>query len=217
LTDIEHVLRGWGDAGEGPANAAAGRRLLEAVAAALSRRVRAGRVCDLGCGNGFLCELLADRGFEVVGVDASESLLQTARARNGSRQVAYQRLLFGEGSSAAITGAGSFDAAVSVDVVEHLYRPSALVDAAFDILRPGGVFVLCTPYHGYLKNVAISVLDKWDQHHHVHFDGGHIKFFSVRTLRGAVARRFIVEDFEYHGRCPGFWKNMICVARKPGP
>jgi len=75
--------------------------------------------------------------------------------------------------------------------------------------------VLGTPYHGYLKNLAISLLGKWDSHHHVHFDGGHIKYFSVRTLSAMLEREgFEVERLHYFGRAPGLWKNMIAVARK---
>lgn len=214
MKDINTVLQGWGDDHDAPANGEAGRLLLEKVAHTLASRVPAGRVCDLGCGNGFLADLLATRGYEVVGVDASESLLSIARKRPGAHKISYQRIVFGE-SLDAIDGVGSFDAAVSVDVIEHLFRPVSLIDAAFEILKPGGVFLVCTPYHGYLKNLAISLLGKWDAHHHVHFDGGHIKFFSVKTLRNMMERRFTVEGFEHHGRTPGLWKNMICIARKP--
>ena len=37
------------------------------------------RVVDLGCGNGALTERLRERGFQVVGIDASGELLETAR------------------------------------------------------------------------------------------------------------------------------------------
>ncbi len=33
-----------------------------------------------------------------------------------------------------------------------------ICDLALALLRPGGTMVIGTPYHGYLKNVAISVL-----------------------------------------------------------
>ena len=214
MSEIEKVLQTWGDDHDGTANGEPGRLLLEKVADTLASRVAHGRVCDLGCGNGFLANLLAGRGYEVVGVDASESLLAIARKRQDAHRIAYRRAVFGE-SLDAVDGVGTFDAAVSVDVIEHLFRPVSLIDAAFEILKPGGVFVVCTPYHGYLKNLAISILGKWDAHHHVHFDGGHIKFFSVKTLRHMMERRFAVEGFEHHGRTPGLWKNMICIGRKP--
>ena len=43
-------------------------------------RVR--RILDLGCGTGRHAELLADRGYEVVGVDRSPHMVEQARARS---------------------------------------------------------------------------------------------------------------------------------------
>lgn len=48
--------------------------------------VREGIVLDLGCGTGSLTELLARRGFDMIGVDVSEEMLQVAmekRAESG--------------------------------------------------------------------------------------------------------------------------------------
>ena len=62
----------------------------------------------------------------------------------------------------------------------------------------------------------ISVFNKWDAHHGVHWDGGHIKFFSVRTLKRMVLDHGF-EDirFRFFGRVAILWKNMVCIARKP--
>ena len=76
--------------------------------------------------------------------------------------------------------------------------------------------IVGTPYHGYLKNLALSVFNRWDFHHTVDWDGGHIKFFSVNSLRNLVTRHgFENPKFHFAGRIPLVWKNMICVARKP--
>jgi len=103
---------------------------------------------------------------------------------------------------------------VSSDVIEHLYRPADLIKTAAALLKPGGYLIVGTPYHGYLKNLVISALNKWDSHHSVHWDGGHIKYFSVRTLRELVSRHGFGDiRFDYYGRLPWLWKNMICTAR----
>lgn len=108
-----------------------------------------------------------------------------------------------------------FDAVVSSDVIEHLYRPAALIETAAAMLKPGGYLIIGTPYHGYLKNLAISILGKWDSHHGVHWNGGHIKFFSERTLhRLVVEHGFEQTQFHFFGRMPWLWKHMICVARR---
>ena len=104
---------------------------------------------------------------------------------------------------------------ISGDVIEHLYRPADLLECAAELLNPGGWLILSTPYHGYLKNLALSVLGGWDAHHTVGWEGGHIKFFSVKTLSPLVtANGFDIARFHYFGRTLWLWKNMICVARK---
>jgi SAM-dependent methyltransferase len=213
--DHHTVLRGWGDARLEPANGRAGLELFERVTAMIGKERDVRAVCDLGCGNGFLAHRLGQQGYRVTGVDGSDALLTIARTHHAAEHVVFHKVVFGDDRLDVATAHGLFDVAVSVDVVEHLYRPGALVEAAYQVVKPGGVFIVCTPYHGYLKNLAISALGRWDDHHHVHFDGGHIKFFSVATLRQALATQFDVEAFEFVGRFPGFWKNMICIARKP--
>lgn len=82
-------------------------------------------------------------------------------------------------------------------------------------LKPNGLLVLSTPYHGYLKNLALSVLDAWDTHHTPLWHGGHIKFWSRRTLGQLLSENgFETIGFSGVGRLPYLWKSMILVARK---
>jgi hypothetical protein len=79
-----------------------------------------------------------------------------------------------------------FDAAVSTEVVEHLFSPRALPRFAHAKIKAGGVFIVTTPYHGYLKNLVLCLANKWDFHHSPLWDGGHIKFkgYAVETSDG---------------------------------
>lgn len=206
------VLLHWGDVVTDAASA--GRGLSHRVQDLIRGVPGVATVCDLGCGSGYLASRLGAAGYRVVGVDASDRLLAVANEHYGSDRVRFQRGLLGPATVEALRAEGLFDLVVSVDVIEHLYRPASLIETADAILKPGGILVIGTPYHGYLKNLAIAALDRWDEHHSVHFDGGHIKFFSVASLNRMVATRFDVQRYEYYGRFPGFWKNMICVARK---
>jgi predicted TPR repeat methyltransferase len=56
-------------------------RVLSANAAAPMRRI-----LDLGCGTGRHADLLAERGYEVVGVDRSPHMIEQARARAEKRR-----------------------------------------------------------------------------------------------------------------------------------
>jgi hypothetical protein len=110
---------------------------------------------------------------------------------------------------------GQFDLVISSDVIEHLYRPSDLLEAAISTLNPAVTVLLGTPYHGYLKNLVLAATGKMDAHFSALHDGGHIKFFSVSTLSQLMrAHGFDDLSFTFYGRAPWLWKNMICHARK---
>jgi len=74
--------------------------------------------------------------------------------------------------------------------------------------------VISTPYHGYIKNLALSVFDKWDSHHTPLWHGGHIKFWSRKTLTQLLEDNgFKVIGFSGVGRIPYLWKSMILIAK----
>jgi len=165
-------------------------------------------ICDLGCGNGHISGRLAALGYHVTGVDASESGIQIARRT-------YRDVEFVHALIDGDLNIGQFDLVISSDVIEHLYRPSDLLEATSSLVKPGGQVLLGTPYHGYLKNLVLAATGKMDAHFSALHDGGHIKFFSVNTL-SRLMRSHGFEDlrFTYYGRAPWLWKNMICHARK---
>lgn len=170
------------------------------------------RVLDAGCGNGAFARMLVDRGYEVTGIDLSDSGIEIAKSQCPGGRFELASLTddllsrFDE----------PFDAVVSLEVVEHLYDPRLFARRMFDVLRPGGQLILSTPYHGYLKNVALAVSGKLDSHFTALWDGGHIKFWSRRTLSRLLTEAgFRVVDFAGAGRLPYLWRSMIVVAERP--
>jgi len=110
------------------------------------------------------------------------------------------------------------DVITAIEVIEHLFDPERFLVNAAKMLRPGGRLLLSTPYHGYLKNLAISLGNGWDKHFGVHQPGGHIKFFSPATLERMLLKTgFTGLKFTFVGRYPLLWKSMICVACRTGP
>jgi cyclopropane fatty-acyl-phospholipid synthase-like methyltransferase len=169
-------------------------------------------ICDLGCGNGYLANQLASHDYDVVGIDASASGIE--RAKTSATQVTFIQS-FIDKDVRERNGLKLVDLVVSSDVVEHLYRPSDLFEASRALLKQGGRLVITTPYHGYLKNLALAVSGRMDGHFSALHDGGHIKFFSVATLSQLMASHGFVDlRFSYYGRARWLWKNMICHARK---
>lgn len=169
-------------------------------------RAGARRVLDIGCGNGALSAELCNEGLEVVGTEISQSGIALARKL-------YPRIPFfltGVESPLPQELAGRFDAVISVEVIEHLLLPRSLFQRAKEALRPGGTLIVTTPFHGFVKNVALALSNKFDQHWHPLRDHGHVKFFSLATL----SQLFQEQDFEVRstarlGRIPPLARSMM--------
>ena len=209
-TSITKVEYGY----EGSAASCAHAYLLAPVKRLVQSLGKKGPVLDLGCGNGSLSHELSKLGFEVHGVDRSESGIQIARE-------AFPQVQFSLGDVEEVLSpdpfqAESFDVVVSTEVVEHLYHPRRLIQNAFRLLKPSGHFIVSTPYHGYVKNVVLALSGKMDNHFTALWDGGHIKFWSRETLSGLLMEKgFTDVRFVGTGRVPYIWKSMILIARKP--
>ncbi len=190
-------------------NGASGEKLTSVFVELVKKLGGVKSICDLGCGNGHISGQLAQLGYEVTGVDASISGLRIAGQ-------AYPQARFIRANiDRELDGGGEFDLVISSDVIEHLYRPSDLLEAARSLLKPNGQLLIGTPYHGYLKNLAIAVAGRMDAHFSALHDGGHIKFFSVNSLSQLMqSHAFTDLSFTFYGRAPWLWKNMICHARK---
>lgn len=172
-----------------------------------------GPVLDLGCGSGALVNRLIDEGFDAYGVDSSISGVTHASSLRPGR---IWRMNIERDELPRDLRAIPFKTVISTEVIEHLYNPRALIALSAGILRAsgGGALILSTPYHGYLKNLLIALLGRYDQHHTALWDGGHIKFFSRRTLGAMFTEQgFTIEQFQGIGRAPLLWKSMAILAR----
>jgi 2-polyprenyl-6-hydroxyphenyl methylase/3-demethylubiquinone-9 3-methyltransferase len=172
------------------------------------------RVLDAGCGNGAFAKLLQhDFGSAVYGCDLSESGI--ALARQNAPGCRFELLsLYDDFVECFGT---QFDLVVSIEVVEHLYDPRTFVMRVREALSPEGVFMLTTPYHGYIKNFLIAAAGRCDGHYNPLQKGGHIKFWSRRTITTLLkSAGFDVERISGVGRLPGMWKSMVIVARRNG-
>lgn len=197
----------WDVAGEAGSHS----YLLPAVTAELAR-VGARKVLDLGCGNGTLTARLQQAGYAMTGVDHSSSGIALAQRQHPG--IAFDRHDLHDELPAAHTG--RYDAVVAVEVIEHLLLPRRLMVAATAALRPGGAFIVTTPYHGYLKNLALALTGSFDEHWAPLRDYGHVKFFSRRTLT-QLFREFGYRDivFRTAGRVPPLAKSMVVTGVKP--
>lgn len=171
------------------------------------------RVCDLGSGNGALANTMNQAGYYVSGIDYDTQGVELSKDKY--QDINFYNLGVQDDPAPLINAEGQlFDTVVSTEVVEHLFSPHQLPIFARQLLPENGYLVISTPYHGYLKNLALSIFNKWDFHHTALWHGGHIKFWSRKTLTQLLQENgFEVIGFHGVGRVPYLWKCMILVAR----
>lgn len=170
-------------------------------------------ILDIGCGNGWLARHLIKMGYNIYGIDASETGISIAKGTHPDRFFVQDL------SSNTLPNELlhiPFDTIISTEVIEHLYSPRLFFQFCHTILsvQPSATIILTTPYHGYLKNLVLALSGKMDAHFTVLWEGGHIKFWSKKTLTQALQQNgFEVVQFVGCGRLPWLWKSMAIKAK----
>lgn len=83
------------------------------------------------------------------------------------------------------------------------------------LLAPGGLGIISTPYHGYVKNLAVIALGGFDHHFNPLWEGGHLKFFTIRKLRELfIEYGFTTPEFHRVGRVPIVAKSVMAVIHR---
>ena len=104
----------------------------------LRRKLPPGRVLEVGCGHGGFVALMRAAGFDATGLELSPAAAEKARRRFDIP------VLAGPVEEQAIE-AGSLDAVVMMDVLEHLQQPLEAVRRCQSFLKPDGILLLQTP------------------------------------------------------------------------
>ena len=118
--------------------------------------LRGARVLDIGCGGGILSESMSTQGAEVTGIDLGDKALKVARlhALEAGIRVDY-RLVSAE--QLAAEQPRSFDVVCCMEMLEHVPRPASIVQAAAELVRPGG-FVFFSTINRNAKAFALAIL-----------------------------------------------------------
>lgn len=98
------------------------------------------RVLDVGTGAGFLADIYAGLGHDVVGCDLSEPMVRRARKR-AARDGFDAHFTIGDAENLPFPD-GHFDVVTNRVVIWSLPRPGVAVREWYRILRPGGQLVL---------------------------------------------------------------------------
>jgi SAM-dependent methyltransferase len=167
---------------------------------AIYRRIvsdRPGRILDWGCGHGHAAHALQEAGLDVVALEYTPDAEEGARSR-----LPYfpdvEALLTREEVRLPFEDA-SFDAALSLGVLEHVRDPEASLRELHRVLRPGGtLYVYKLPNrYSYLEKIAKRTGLSY------HGEREHDTLWTVRSTREALERNgFAVERLRRSNMLP---------------
>ncbi|MBI2565128.1 class I SAM-dependent methyltransferase [Candidatus Woesearchaeota archaeon] len=126
-------------------------------------------ILDVGCGSGYLSNLLKHKKNIVYGVDFSEEAVKYALQR-----IDYAKIMDVE--TDALPFNKKFDVIIFADILEHLKHPEQVIKKFLDYLKPGGKIIISLPnianwtiriklFFGVFNRTEPGILDKT----HLHF------------------------------------------------
>ncbi len=144
-----------------------------------------GRLLDVGCGWGEYPSIMAQLGWEVVGVEISEQAVMYGREKYGLdiRCGALKYQQFPD---------QSFDVVTLWDVLEHLANPSETLSEVHRVLRPDGWLMMTVPNCRSLQaSLFGGAWAQWDLPRHLsHFNSDTLKAFLN-------SQKFLIRSIDY--------------------
>lgn len=98
---------------------------------------------DVGCGGGILSESLSSSGGHVTGIDMTDSALRAARGhlKKTNKLVQYRRTTV---ETLSKESQNRYDSITCMELLEHVPRPSSVLSACAQLLKPGGDLFIAT-------------------------------------------------------------------------
>ena len=112
-------------------------------------------ILDVGCGGGLVSEPLARLGANVTGIDPTVDSIAVAQRHAAAQglSIAYRSASVEELQAAGDT----YDAAICMEVIEHVPDPAAFVRSLGTLVRPGGSLIVSTLNRTW-KSYALAII-----------------------------------------------------------
>ncbi|MBI5449265.1 class I SAM-dependent methyltransferase [Candidatus Gottesmanbacteria bacterium] len=173
------------------------RRLFRDVVNFISQFQSSGTLVDIGAGVGLLVDEARRAGYEAVGLEPSKEMVRAAKKFFGVSLIPSK---FSRHS--ILKARGKVDIIVLNHVLEHLPKPVAILQGAWDVLNPEGLLVIGVPNFGSF--LAGWKKDRWqslipDQHR------WHFTLRSLDRLTVPLGYMRIGMRQENHERSIHYW------------
>jgi len=187
---------------------------MEAAVAFLAPRVSGKDVLELGAGDGVLAESLRVAGCDYRAYTLSEySAVRLARMHRSFNDDRHTVEMID--AEQPVVGR-QFDVVILVAVIEHLIDPISALRATRDLLRPGGFVYIDTPNIAKWTKRVTLVLGRFPSTASTDeglmtyggeqtdlYDGGHLHYFTFRSLERLLLERCAFARVERVGYSPG--------------
>jgi 2-polyprenyl-6-hydroxyphenyl methylase/3-demethylubiquinone-9 3-methyltransferase len=166
------------------------------------------RFLDYGCGAGMFSVHAAKQGaLEVVGVDAEDTALATARFFANSEGVGARCAFIQSSTFPRLSRTRGFDVILLKDVIEHVPDDQGLIETAARHLTPGGIIVLSTQNSLSLNYLIEGTYQrkilgdkKW-----LGWDNTHLRFYTSLGLSRMLRKA---------GLEPQAWRSVYIIPHK---
>lgn len=202
----EYYERYWSPAGHCPTG-----YMYPDLESLLRERVAPGARClDVGCGDGRTAGLwLREYGCEYVGVDVSDNAIAEAQ------ELGLDVRKISDASELPFPD-GTFDAALSIEVFEHLFDPLATAREIFRVLKPGGVLIATLPNVAYWRRRLELVVGRWnpvgdDLSIEQPWRDPHVRFFTASTL-ASMLENAGYDRVHVAGHAGNFVRDLPCIG-----
>ncbi len=153
------------------------------------------KVLDIGAGEGFAMEVARELGYDVYGLELSESAYQQLVHKFGADRIFHTNI---EAFEASL----QFDLITMFDLIEHPRNPAQVVSKVAQMLRKGGFLMISTPDTGSL---SARLMGK----HWVHYKPEHLFYFNKQNITELLRPYF--ENIQVHSHKKLLTKEYIAA------
>jgi SAM-dependent methyltransferase len=111
-----------------------------------------GRIVEFGCGTGWLGQMFAGAGYEVIGVDISPEAIALAEQLRDEKELSNATYRLADYESVKIDPPADY--VIFHDALHHAESEVAAMRAAYAALRPGGMVICIEPGEGHSQSAS---------------------------------------------------------------
>jgi 2-polyprenyl-3-methyl-5-hydroxy-6-metoxy-1,4-benzoquinol methylase len=133
------------------------------------------RILDVGAATGTLGKMLANKGYEIYGVEPNRTWAEMAK-------VFYKDIYVGTLEETPDDFITNFDVVVFADVLEHLPDPLTQLSRVIQLQKTGAIFLICVPNVANLWIRMQLLVGKFEYTERGILDRTHLRFFTYSSF-----------------------------------